>query len=297
MNDKVTAHPLGRLGNLGTISVTGVDAKSFLQGQLSFDMGRLTREYVELAAVNSPQGRVQAVVWLVERSDAIVLLLGAELIETIVARLRKFVMRAKVSIDPGRIDPGSHLVVGALAVEAVPAEARGHIELDGLSLIRWPGLAARGIVIAPAAHSIGAMPENSALVQQWDLQDIRSGLPQVFPSTYESFVAQILNLDLLQGISFDKGCYTGQEIIARMHFRGQVKRRMLRFAFAGTPPVPGTRVVSDNNHAGDVVAAAATADGSELLAVINLPQREERLEIDGQPGKELRPLPLPYSME
>ena len=289
MNDKATGTRATRLGGVGMISVTGADAKTFLQGQLSFDMGRLTPQYVELAAVNSPQGRVQAVVWLVERTDALLLLLAEELVETLVGRLRKFVMRAKV-----KIEPAGNLTAGALLVDAgIPTETRGHAERDGVSSIRWPGSMARGLIIAPAAQ---CLPEDAAVSVQWRLEDIRSGLPQVFKPTYEAFVAQMLNVDLLQGISFDKGCYTGQEIIARMHFRGQVKRRMLRFALAGLPPAPGTRVVSDNNHAGDVVNAAITDHGCELLAVINLSQRELRLEIDGQAGKLLEPLPLPYEV-
>jgi len=296
MNDETTSTRATRLGAVGTISgiisVSGPDAKTFLQGQLSFDMGRLTPQYVELAAVNSPQGRVQAVVWLVERADTLLLLLPCELVETLVARLRKFVMRAKVKIETGE------LVVGALLADdatsaGVPAEIRGHVERDGVSLIRWPGSVARGLVIAPAAK---CLPEDAAVTARWRLEDIRGGLPQVFKSTHEAFVAQMLNIDLLQGISFDKGCYTGQEIIARMHFRGQVKRRMLRFALAGMPPAPGTRVVSDSNHAGDVVDAALTDYGCELLAVINLSQRELRLQIDGQAGKPLEALPLPYEV-
>ncbi len=114
---------------------------------------------------------------------------------------------------------------------------------------------------------------------QWRLAEIRSGLPQVLPETHESFVAQMLNLDLLSGISFDKGCYTGQEIIARTQYRGAIKRRMFRFSAACPPPQPGTRILQGDQHAGDVVDAAATPEGCELLAVVSLAQRDAALEL------------------
>jgi len=116
----------------------------------------------------------------------------------------------------------------------------------------------------------------------------------VLPRTHESFVAQMLNLDLIGGISFEKGCYTGQEIIARAHFRGTVKRRMFRFGAVCTPPVPGTRVLAAGAHAGEVVDAVATGTGCELLAVVSLAHKDSALTLDSNPAVTLEQLPLPY---
>lgn len=233
--------------NLGTLLVSGTDARSFLQGQLSADIDALAPARPLLASCNSAQGRVQAVVWLVERSDGIALLLPALMAERIAVRLRKYVLRSKATIDE---------------VQEVPAlpEAHAYRELD------------------------------------WRLAGIRAGLPQVYPETHEAFVAQMLNLDLLGGVSFEKGCYTGQEIIARTHFRGAIKRRMFRFASSSPPPVPGTRILVGDQHAGDVVDAAATNEGSELLAVITLAQQDATLELESNRGTALKKLPLPYSV-
>lgn len=290
MTDHSPARHAIRLDSVGTIVVSGADAKTYLQGQLSFDMARLTPAYVELAAINSAQGRVQAVVWLVERTDSIVMILPAAIVEDTVARLRKFVLRAKVKVESGL----GRLLVGCTDHSSVPQAGREHVERDGVSLIHWPGVTPRGLMLAPVDTPVKS---DQSLAAEWQLENIRAGLPTIHPATRETFVAQMLNMDLLQGISFDKGCYTGQEVIARMHFRGQVKRRMLRFAFSGSPPAPGTRVVSEGNHAGDVVDAAATPDGSELLAVINLAQANAALEIDGAQGKILQRLPLPYDVK
>ena len=231
--------------NLATLLVSGTDARSFLQGQLSADIDALAPARPLLASCNSAQGRVQAVVWLVERSDGIALLLPASMVERTALRLRRYVLRSKVAIGE---------------VQEVPE-----------------------------------LPESHAYREAgWRLAGIRAGLPQVYPETHEAFVAQMLNLDLLGGVSFDKGCYTGQEIIARTHFRGAIKRRMFRFASSSPPPVPGARILVGEQHAGDVVDAAATKEGSELLAVITLAQQDAALELEGLP---LRKLPLPYAID
>jgi folate-binding protein YgfZ len=231
---------------LGTLLVSGPDARAFLQGQLSADIDALTPAQALLASCNSAQGRVQAVLWLVERSEGIALVLPASMLERTATRLRKYVLRSKVKID------------------ALPTA----VEL-------------------PQPHAYRE--------REWRLAGIRAGLPQVYPETHEAFVAQMLNLDLLGGVNFEKGCYTGQEIIARTHFRGAIKRRMLRFESAGPLPAPGTRVLAGDQHAGDVVDAAATDAGCELLAVINLSQREAELELESSRGKRLKELSLPYS--
>jgi tRNA-modifying protein YgfZ len=224
--------------SLGTLLVSGADTRTFLQGQLSADVDTLTPERALLAACNSAQGRVQAVLWLVARSDGIALVLPETMLERTATRLRKYVLRSKVKIEA---------TAGADLPEAHPYRA-----------------------------------------PDWRLAGIRAGLPQVYPETHEAFVAQMLNLDVLGGIDFEKGCYTGQEIIARTHFRGAIKRRMFRFECASSP-APGTKVLVGEQHAGEVVDGA----GSELLAVINLTQQDAELVLES--GARLQRLPLPYS--
>lgn len=233
--------------SLASLLVSGSDARAFLQGQLSADIDTLTPSRPLLASCNSAQGRVQAVLWLVEQTDGIALILPASMSERTATRLRKYVLRSKVKIDP------------------LPA-------------------------------TIALPPPHAYHDRDWRLAGIRAGLPQVYPETDEAFVAQMLNLDLLGGVSFEKGCYTGQEIIARTHFRGAIKRRMFRFACASPPPAPGVRVLAGDQHAGDVVDAAATETGCELLAVINLSQQGAALELESSRGVQLQGMSLPYSM-
>lgn len=292
MNDSLTPAP-SRLQRFGSIAVTGAAARSFLQGQLSFDMDRLTPQRIEVASCNSSQGRVQAVLWMIERSDAIVLVLPAAIVDATIARLRKYVLRARVKIESGAERFAVHDAGALLAPDTI---ARVHAEREAMSLIRWPGASPRTLMLAPAATSgqSDATRADAAREHAWHLDDIRAGLPQVYPQTHELFVAQMLNLDLLDGISFEKGCYTGQEIIARTHFRGTVKRRMLRFRANCEPPAPASRIVAEGAHAGDVVDAIATPEGCELLAVISLAQLGAALELDGVPDGKLERLGMEY---
>ena len=159
-----------------------------------------------------------------------------------------------------------------------------------MSFVRLPGHAQ---VLLLASAPSWSEPNPSSNIA-WRLDDVRAGLPQVYPETHEAFVAQMLNLDLLDAISFTKGCYTGQEIIARTHYRGAIKRRMFRFRAPCPPPAPGARIAVGDQHAGDVVEAVAVADGCELLAVVSLLQVGQRLTLESATGAQLEQLMLPY---
>jgi tRNA-modifying protein YgfZ len=274
-----------RVPDLAVLQVTGADARTYLQGQLTADMNALTHDRVLLASCNSPQGRVQGVLWMLDRSEGIACVVLASMQLRIAERLRRYVLRAKVTIEPS-----ATLVVGRALPEGEIAPSVGvHIEQDSAS--HFSLAASMHLVVAPGDR----MEKPAGHASRWRLEQIRAGIPQVYPETHEAFVAQMLNLDTLGAISFEKGCYTGQEIIARAHYRGSVKRRMFRFAAECTPPSPGTRVLSAGQHAGEVVDAASAGSGCELLAVITLAQIESPLELESAPGQTLTRLPLPYS--
>lgn len=286
MTDFATA-ALERLNHLATIVATGPGSKEFLQGQLSFDLDKLTESQIELASCNSAQGRVQAVVWLVQRSDAIVMLLPTSMVDTTLTRLRKYVLRARVRLEAG----ADRFAVFATDLSMSSVPDRAHVAHAERSYVQWPGH--RVLAIAPSTSGDSAA---AGRLQKWRLADIAAGLPQVHPETHEAFVAQMLNIDLLGGIGFDKGCYTGQEIIARTHYRGAIKRRMFQFRAQCAPPPPGTRIVVSELHAGDVVEAVETDDGCELLAVVNLAQMDQPLTLTDSHGATLTRQALPYQV-
>jgi len=284
MDNRTPLYGHCELDDLGVLTVGGRDALAFLQGQLSQDVTRLVAGHARFAGCHTPQGRVIAVLRLLPADDGVHCILPRELVEALAARLRRYVLRARVSLTDGS---------GELRVTGI---ADG----DSRTLL----VSAAGTGGARLAPSRGA-PISREL---WRALDVAAGLPQVYRATSEAFVAQMLNLDCVDGIAFDKGCYTGQEIIARAHYRGRVKRRMQRFRSA-TPPgmalTPGATGQLADGRAFQVVEAVTLADGRvEFLAVAPLAAAGEATDesaVPATPGAvsvpiEAQTLPLPYSL-
>jgi folate-binding protein YgfZ len=287
-----------RLPQLGLLRIKGADARTFLQGQLSNDLDQLTGEHTLLATCNSAQGRVQALLTLINRGDEILAVLPRSMIERASTRLRKYVMRSKVTVEDAT---SAYSLLSSSAADpqsgitTVGATAGTHLQREGTSFIRWRDAAERWLVIAPAESStqIESLADGS---HAWHIANVRAGLPQVYPETHETFIAQMLNLDVLDAISFTKGCYTGQEIIARTHYLGAIKRRMFRLHTPARNLIPGIRILNGDQHAGDVVDAVETNSGTELLAVLSLAQQDASLTVASDPPAPLTRLSLPYSL-
>lgn len=289
------------LMSLSTITVSGADARTFLQGQLSNDLRKLRHEHALLATCNSSQGRVQAVLTLIQRGEAVVMVVASAMVGRVIARLQRYVLRSKAILTE------SH---DLLAASLSAAEARGAatdnlptvpgdcITQGTTTVMRWWSADERYLVVAPR-EELPASGEPLADLR-WRRADIFAGMPQIYPETHELFVAQMLNVDLLGGISFDKGCYTGQEIVARTQYRGTIKRRMLRFTADCAVPPPGTRVLHAGAHCGEVVDACIgevrALHACELLAVVSLDRAAESLELDGIRDSALTRVGLPYSL-
>ena len=307
------------LPHLGLLRLAGPDAISFLQGQISNDARRLASGSPLLAAYSSPQGRVVALFHLLPHSSGVFALLPREIALPTLERLRKFVMRAKVQIE----DVSDQFsVIGMHGAEAlagaglsVPGTA-GYAEHDGIGIAcvgppaaaadagasrywvigRPTDLARHGI--AGVANGPGAAAD-PRVEHDWRLADIRAGLPQVYAATREMFVAQMLNLDLIDGISFTKGCFTGQEIIARTQHLGRIKRRLFRLRLpAGTWAI-GQAVQLADGRSGRLTELAQTSTGFEALAVLNLATTEAAADASDSESAttalvDAAELPLPY---
>jgi folate-binding protein YgfZ len=244
---------------LGVMRARGADAIAFLQGQLSNDTTRAAGQW-QLSGYHTPQGRAIALLRLTQLApDDLLAVMPLELVPLVVARLKRYVLRAKVQLA----DDSSQW-----AMRGYPA-APADLPVGAVSLrygsTRW-------LVLIPQSAGAPDGPVDGTR-RDWVAADIAEGLPQVYVATSEAFVAQMLNLDVTGGIALDKGCYTGQEIIARAHYRGQVKRRMQRFV----SEVPGTLIPGQTGKFADgrnfkVVDAVAMEQGRcEFLAVTNPP--------------------------
>ena len=271
---------LRHLPHLGVLRCTGPDAIAFLQGQVSNDTRPLLNGTPMLAAYSTPQGRVVAVLRLLPHSSGILALLPRELVASTGERLRKYVMRSKVTIEDISETFG---VIGLRRDDAAqfaglpePDTSHPYVERNGIGVARVGHDSQRlwvvGEVAALAAVDLSSDVDAAAQADNdWRLADIRSGLPQVYAATQEHFVAQMLNLDLIDGISFTKGCFTGQEIIARTQHLGRIKRRLCRLALPENGKwAVGQAVQLADGRSGRLTEVARTDAGIEALAVLSV---------------------------
>jgi folate-binding protein YgfZ len=276
-----TLHTLRRKG---LIVFSGADAQAFLQGQLSCDVAAVAGGKSSYGSYCTPQGRMLASFLLWRAGDDYFMQLPVALCAPIQKRLSMYVLRAKAKATPASDDYAQFGIAGDDAVRLIasafgeaPATAHDVKRTDDATVIRLPG--DRFQLIVPTA---GASRIRDALIQSgasetdeaaWERLDIRAGIPWILPATQEQFIPQMVNLDLIGGVSFSKGCYPGQEIVARAHYRGQVKQRMhLVHIDAEAEVQPGDSVYSaymGSQSSGAIVnAAPAPRGGYDALAVI-----------------------------
>jgi hypothetical protein len=299
-----TSNAWPRLKDLGVLRIAGADARAFLQGQLSNDIERLGDSGSLLAALNTAHGRVVAVLRLITRPEGILAILPASLIPLTIERLRKHVLRSKVELS----DESARLAVAGLVDTATPAIINGkertallgHAVADEFSMHKLPGSVVRHLIVGPP-HAVEAattkMAGAFATSERWRLAAIAAGEPQVYLPTSDLFVAQMLNLDLVDGLSFTKGCYTGQEIIARTQHRGRIKRRMLRYRLHEPATLAAGDTVAVDHRTGRIIECAAL-DGTagEILVVLPLEESIRTQENPAVPDLSAQRLPLPYSI-
>jgi folate-binding protein YgfZ len=291
------------LSDLGVVSVRGPDARAFLQGQLTNDLDLLSAERSIVAALANAQGRVIHLVRVLAWDDAVFLCLPGGDASALRDHLARYVLRARVEL---RDESAAWRGLGILGI--ADQDQRTLAQRLGALGARPGGVSRHGdlLVLAIDAQRIAVLAPTSALdrlrtelrvdaapLRDWLLADIRSGLPAIAAATRALFVPQVINLDLLGGISFTKGCYTGQEIVARAQHLGRIKRRMLRARGTFAPPVPGSPVLARGDVSGHVVRSVSDEHGAcELLATVSLADRDQPLTIgDGAP---LELLSLPY---
>ena len=270
------SHTAFRLPYLASLRVTGADAHGFLQNQLSADLRLVSPTQGLLAGWHDPKGRVLAFLRVLPVPDGFLLVMHAGLLQAVVQRLRMFVLRAQVTLEPGPPVYGAApaSLPGLLPPDAVipPDTARGDdampevlpaVTSARLSALRLPG---GWLVVGQLdASEAGDDPE---AVADWERAELEAGIPEVYPETSGEFVAQMLNLDRIGAVSFTKGCYPGQEIVARAHHLGRVKRRAQVFRLPGPPPAPGAAL---EEPAGTVVRAVACDGESLVMAVVAQP--------------------------
>ncbi|HET7776478.1 MAG TPA: folate-binding protein [Azospira sp.] len=300
---------LAPLSHLGLIAVAGEDAQSFLHNQVTSDVNHLKAETAQHSAWCTAKGRMLASFLLWKEGDAYQIRLAAEFQPAIQKRLQMYVLRAKVQIASrsdaaaliGLAGAGSAKLLADLGLP-VPEKVLDAADAPAGKVIRLEGSERFQLVLqgeaAPAlwqALSAKARPVGTPV---WQWLDIQAGIPLITGPTQEAFVPQMANFERIGGVSFHKGCYPGQEVVARTQYLGKVKRSLYR-ARVAAPVKAGDPLFSslaDENHGGAVVNAAPALDGQwELLAVI--PENCASggpVSVGALGGPALELLPLPY---
>ena len=252
--------------------VTGEDRADFLQGQLSNDINALTDDNWQLAAYCSPQGKVLAVIWLWRNADEIWLGMAEDIIESVQRRLKMFVLRSRVSLEQRDVPC---MAVATLDVDGTQ-DTRKRTVIGGDSVL-LSGTAGVDVFIGSALDAHEAI---DAL--RWRASYIRSGIAQVHAQTADTFLPQALGLDHADALSFTKGCYVGQENVARLHYKSQTRRHL---AVAETKEninaLPGDQLRNASQLGGVVLDFGVDEAGGVVQAV--LPERliGTPLQLDG----------------
>jgi folate-binding protein YgfZ len=280
------------------LEARGADAAAFLHAQLSRAVADLDPDLAPLAAWADARGRVRAIVRVCRLAERWLLVTPADGADELLKKLRVFVLRSKVTLARAD-DVGVTALLGnddewfaARGVRAADTLPNRLVRRDTLSLVRvgtsyWQALGAFSARLSFAA----GLTETS--VSEAARAEIALGIPAITSTVAERYVAQMLNLDELDAVSFDKGCYPGQEVIARVHNLGGVKRRARRYAAPAEPPAPGSPVLAAGTQVGEVIRSAAALLGCELLAVVEHSATGSPLTCA---GALLAELPLPFAV-
>jgi hypothetical protein len=271
---------IAKLEQYGLLQVAGADARAFLHAQLTNDVQNLASGTARYAGWCSAKGRLLATFLVVPHADGFLLQLSRDLVPVVAKRLAMFILRSKVKLTDAT---GEWLQYGLWEVlpggDLSVRQVKDRIEV-GID-------AKRTLLITKTPQSVDTAAED------WALAEVRAGRPLIVLATQDQFVPQMVNLELAGGVDFHKGCYPGQEIVARAQYRGAVKRRMVRLR--GAALQPGQELYSDDTP-GQASGTVVNAAGDESLAVLQVAAIEAKAPVRAQPqAAALEVLPLPYS--
>ncbi len=294
-----TLQGIAPISHLGIIRVQGDDAASFLHGQLTNDFVLLDQQHARLAAFCSAKGRMQASFIGFKRApDDILLICSQDLLARTLKRLSMFVLRAKAKLTDASADFQLFGLIGN-AVPATEAPWTLHTQADGSHLVHlYPAAGQpRALLVAPVGTPV---PQGTVLTpEQWLWTEVASGIAMVSEPVFELFVPQMLNYESVGGVNFKKGCYPGQEVVARSQFRGTLKRRAY-IVHADQPLNAGQEVfaASDAEQAtGTVVQAAPAPQGGwDAIVSMQIQSAQEALTAGSPEGVALTVQSLPYAL-
>lgn len=312
INDHTT---LSILSDHGFIQASGEDAQSFLQNQFCNDVRLVTEEQSQINGYCSPKGRLLSLFRLFQRDGNYCLLLPQDGLAATLQRLNMFILMSKVSLHDvsdefgalGLSGPNAETIIRAY-FNGAPENADACQHAKQLTVIRVADAKPRFVICGSHENLIAAwshlkseaIPTGPAV---WSLLDINAGLPEILQANRDQFVPQMVNLHSINGLSFKKGCYPGQEVVARMHYLGKQKRRMyLAHIETAASLLPGAPVFLESDRDGQAVGRIVTAEmsntgGFDALAVMQIANVENQESIVTEAGERLFFKDFPYTVE
>lgn len=291
------------------VRISGSGADKFLQGQFSQNLDEVTLDRAPRAAAATPKGRAYCLTRMVRSGDDVLMDLPADLASEDTRHLQKYLMLFRGTTMETAVDMRIVGILGDRLARSLAAEGIDALKVPGDAITLTDGILIRTEPTAEGCPRFEFWQTSSDVTTlesetriplvDWRASEIAAGVAALTPATRESFVPQMLNWQHVGGVHFKKGCYTGQEVIARMHFLGQLKKSLFRFGAdrAEPLPAPGSALCTYERAVGEVVNSVAYQDGScELLAVVRHDSADAPLHPEGQPEAILSPLPLPYSV-
>ena len=297
------------------IKASGDDVVEFLQGQLTNDIKLVNENSGQLSAYCNPKGRILANFRIFKRNESYYLRLSSDISEATLKRLRMFVMRSKVELVDCSDEFLRMGIAGTNASQALssffnnlPENKDDSCTEKGVTLIKVAGTLPRyeAYGMFDDLKELWLSLQNDAVAigeNSWNLLTIRAAIPEIVSQTVEEFVPQMVNLQAINSLSFTKGCYPGQEVVARMHYLGKLKRRLfIASVETDTLPEPGEAIMTSNENdqkVGQIVSSSWSIDKKvELLAVLQIEKAEkEVLHIGSNIGPVIELIDLPYSIE
>ena len=267
------------LNELSVLSVSGDDSLKFLQGQLTNDISMVTSTQSVYAGFCNPKGRLLAFFHVVKYLDSYLLFFPKSIAENITKKLSMYILRSNVKLD---LDPDELMYFGLYAnnqdgqldlFNNLPKNEMESINEKSLIIIKLHSDGLRVIIVGNKNNCMDLIENNSDELEKkdfnaWSSHNIQSGIPNIFHETQATFIPQSINLDIIDAINFKKGCYTGQEIVARTHYLGKPKRRMYKASFKSeSQPLYGDALVDGEDLVGQVVDIARTDNEKFVLLI------------------------------
>ena len=299
------------LSGRGIIKVTGDDAESFLQNQLTNDVRNVTETTHQASAWCSPKGRIIANFQIFKREDSYFLIVSADLIDHVIKKLSMYVMMSKVTLEDATDSLVHFGYAGDLQnlLSNAPSASSEAIQLGELSVLKLAGDQPRFEIFSGFNNNLDEAKQlwdqckaqaTPVTKNGWDYLNISAGTPEISEASSEAWIPQMVNYIAIGGVDFKKGCYPGQEVVARLNYLGKTKRRMYRLLLdTGQLPAIGDAISNDSDkEAGKILNAAINPDGKvEALAIMKISEADTALHLSDKTDTNISLLELPYSVD